>query len=614
MKGIIFDLEANGRLYEATKIHCIAYQEIDIDWSKLIKTSLNLMVSPTIGTLKDILSDKDIIIGHNISGYDLPLLNKLYDISIPKNIIIFDTFLGSQLVKPNAKHNHSIEDLAAELKLSIPKIHIDDWSVYTLKMGTRCVNDVKINMAILKRLMKTWIWEKPGVMKLEANAAMIHARQELHGVRFNVLEATRLLREFDEKIKILEEDITRGIPPKIKKGVTVKEPFTKSGKLKVTARVHTIISVPESPITKIMPARYVGPFSKLEFIPFNLNSSKQVTDYLLGIGWKPTHWNYVTDEFGRTVKSSPKLTEESWGSLPGKLGKKIGEFKMLSHRRRWICNQKDSRKGALSTVRKDGRVPAEAMTCATPTSRYRHTRTVCNIPRPSSPYGKEIRSLFCVPDGSLMIGCDLCGIEARMLAHYCMGYPGGKELAELILDGDFHQHNADLWGVDRNTAKSGLYALMYGCREAKLASTLGKPRKEGVRLMNNFWGSHPAIKHLIDNLERAMDSKKNIHSIDGRVLDIRRKQTVLNTLLQGSAAVVFKTWMNITNSSPSPVFFQIIAYHDELQFEVSESYVSYADKIGENICKNARMAGEFLGVNVPIKAEYKIGTNWSETH
>lgn len=58
-----------------------------------------------------------------------------------------------------------------------------------------------------------------------------------------------------------------------------------------------------------------------------------------------------------------------------------------------------------------------------------------------------------------MLGLDLKGIEIRMAAHFAYPYPGGKELADEILSGDFHTANATLWDVDRNTGKTGLYLL-----------------------------------------------------------------------------------------------------------------------------------------------------------
>ena len=304
------------------------------------------------------------------------------------------------------------------------------------------------------------------------------------------------------------------------------------------------------------------------------------------------------------------------------LGKDIAEYNMLSHRSRFIYNPwakgGDGPKGALTKVRFDDmRVAADALTCATPTSRYRHMGVVCNIPRPTSDYGTEIRSLFCVPDGWFLLGLDLAGIEARCLAHYIMPYPGGPELAKIITDGDFHQHNADLWGVSRNHAKSGLYALMYGCFPPKLAEVLGKPKGEGQKWFDRFWEVNEPIKLLIDDLEKAYAKKGGtIFSLDGRKLYVREKRTLLNTLLQNAGAMVFKRWMVLCDnwlSHRNYDMHQVIAYHDELQFESGEN-LERTEYAADAFCQLALAAGESLDMAVPTPADWKIGNNWAETH
>jgi hypothetical protein len=82
----------------------------------------------------------------------------------------------------------------------------------------------------------------------------------------------------------------------------------------------------------------------------------------------------------------------------------------------------------------------------------------CNVPRPSSVFGKEIRDLFRVARGRWMLGVDLSGIEARIWAHGAYQFPGGPEFAELITVGDFHSSNAGLWNCSRENAKAELYA------------------------------------------------------------------------------------------------------------------------------------------------------------
>lgn len=117
-----------------------------------------------------------------------------------------------------------------------------------------------------------------------------------------------------------------------------------------------------------------GPFSKIEYKEINLNSSDQVKEYLLSVGWIPTQYNINKETREPT---SPKLTEDSFKSIKDDTGRLVARRNILVHRRRTIQNYDDpENKGILSCIRDDGRVPAQGITCATPTSRSKHMRAV----------------------------------------------------------------------------------------------------------------------------------------------------------------------------------------------------------------------------------------------
>ena len=73
---------------------------------------------------------------------------------------------------------------------------------------------------------------------------------------------------------------------------------------------------------------------------------------------------------GNKIKSSPKLTESSFESLPEGIGQQIAEYNTLSHRRRTFLNEKDDEKGWINSMREDGRISAGAQVFATSTGRH----------------------------------------------------------------------------------------------------------------------------------------------------------------------------------------------------------------------------------------------------
>jgi DNA polymerase I-like protein with 3'-5' exonuclease and polymerase domains len=213
-----------------------------------------------------------------------------------------------------------------------------------------------------------------------------------------------------------------------------------------------------------------------------------------------------------------------------------------------------------------------------------------------------------------------------MMCHYALPYSQGDTLRDRVLFGDYHAFNATVWDCTRDEAKTGLYALIYGCGEAKLASSLGKPAGQGGKLFSLFWQSAPALRMLIDDLDAAMSSGRDIYGIDRRVLSIREKRMGLNTLLQGGAAVVFKHWMrmcddyiqdwnaSVYKKGGGAYVYQMIAYHDELQFEIATTNIPAAKAVAKDLSALAGKAGDLLGIRVPIEAEAKVGCNWAETH
>jgi hypothetical protein len=639
---------------------------------------------PKHGSLADglkVLAEADVLIGHNITGYDLPLLNRLHPEYAIGSKIIIDTQRLAELIHPEIK-KQSIENWIALLKLEDPKTQISDWSVLTEKILTRCVGDVKNNLALFKYLKhKKKTEEDEGnsfnnALDLEQKVALLHAQQVMHGVYYNVRLAQETAERFTNRMAELQERVASEAPPimtipslsaegqeviqqcakdlsnfdkhlpgaspfkNLKWTVgTVVNPFTKKMEYtsatksyfgdyypkvqgeycKVTFDLEDLYTQAaiswfgEEYIWKVK-----GTYNKVQFAPLNLSSDNQVKDYLLDLGWVPIEYNYSKKTKERT---SPKLTEESFVSLPPGLGQDIAEYRVLQHRRNLIITSGGDG-GALNLVRPDGRVEADAFTCGTPTSRYRHKGAICNIPRPTSKYGDKIRELYCVPPGHLMIGVDLSGIEARMLTHFAYRYEGGPEFAELVLNGDWHSANAELWGCSRNDAKTHLYALLYSAGATKLGAILGKDARVGKRNKDRFMKRYACYHMLVKTLEDELKSNGGyIYGLDGRRFYVRAAKDVLNTCLQGNSAILFKSWMIQCEyerrsfvRERNVQLHQILAYHDELGYELYSDDPILAKEWGDITIDTARKAGESFNLNVPIAAEAKFGLSWRDTH
>ena len=364
-------------------------------------------------------------------------------------------------------------------------------------------------------------------------------------------------------------------------------------------------------ILKTSSSSVSAPFCKVSFQQINLNSHQQLKEFLYTQGWIPLSF---------TEKGSPQLTEDSYDSIKGELGQLIAKRAVLKHRAGMIFNvtKKGELKGLLNMVRADGRIEAGAETCGTNTGRMRH-RGVVNIPSVGSIYGAEIRSLFTVPEGKILMGCDAAGLEARIMAHYLYSYPGGKEYAELLINGDIHQHNADIFETDRKGAKSPFYCLLYGGQVTKFAETLGCNQGKAKKLFDKFWAESKALAMFKKELTKpwkARGGKKGgyLRGLDGRKLYARSEHSLVNLMFQSAGSIVVKTatlfldkWARQQDIDSC----QVIHQHDEWQ---REAYLKDEETLTELMEKAFIKSGIYWKLNIPIVGEVKVGNNWRDTH
>ena len=160
---VIIDLETNGLLKNTTDIHCIAVHYVEEGYT--ISYNDTGLTSPITEAVQYIeLADR--IIGHNIIGFDIPIIKKIYPWFEPKGEII-DTLLLSRLYHPNMmeidkrrnwKHmplqlygRHSLESYGYRLneyKGNFSKT--TDWKNWSKEMQDYCEQDVVVTTKLCK--------------------------------------------------------------------------------------------------------------------------------------------------------------------------------------------------------------------------------------------------------------------------------------------------------------------------------------------------------------------------------------------------------------------------------------------------------------------------------
>ncbi len=91
--NLVFDIETNGLYDDVTCIHCVGI--LDLDTKQTFAFNDEGSEQPITKGVQ-MLEDASSLIGHNIIGYDIPVIKKLYPWFNPKGMVL-DTLLLSRL-------------------------------------------------------------------------------------------------------------------------------------------------------------------------------------------------------------------------------------------------------------------------------------------------------------------------------------------------------------------------------------------------------------------------------------------------------------------------------------------------------------------------------------
>ena len=141
----VFDIEASG-IENVEHVWCYVSQDIETDevYTSDIKSS-----NFAQNVYTDLLG-VDLLCGHNIIRYDLPVLKSVLGVEYKGEV--FDTLLMSQLLNPDRHGGHSLAAWAK--RLGREKQEHDEWDKYSPEMLERCKTDVEINVLIYQALLK----------------------------------------------------------------------------------------------------------------------------------------------------------------------------------------------------------------------------------------------------------------------------------------------------------------------------------------------------------------------------------------------------------------------------------------------------------------------------
>ena len=572
------------------------------------------------------LAKAERIVGHNVLGFDIPALGKLYSFH-PPLVKVLDTMVMAKCIVPDVRNDdflrnkfdktlvgsHSLKAWGLRLdKLTKLSYGEEDgaFDEYNEEMRKYCERDTIVTQLLYDYLMSS----KPSsqMLAIEHWFAYLMRLQEKKGFAFDIGKAEKLEMKLAGVRADLLDKLQKEFPSKQEE---MKTPSGWSLEIEWEDGLEIISAATKTELKKELKSRNlkqtlvkdaVKLANKTKTIPFNPGSRQQIAERLSSLGYElPIEPDAKT----------PKVDEAVLRSIEHPFAEVLCDYLLVTKR----LGQLAEGNQAWLKLQKDGRIHGRVNTNGAVTGRCTHQNpNVAQVPACRAEYGEECRDLFKAGDGYKLVGCDAAGLELRMLAHYLAYYDGG-EYAKTVIEGDIHTLNQKAAGLEtRDQAKTFIYAFLYGAGDAKIGEIVGGSAKEGQMLKRKFLSNLPALRKLQADVQQKVQRSNKLTGLDGRILPVRSPHAALNMLLQSAGAVCMKVALIQLFNRLNQMKWQfgreysfVANVHDEFQAEVQPDKASVFCELAVDAI---RRAGKELKLNVMLDGEAKVGETWAQTH
>ncbi len=668
---IFLDTESDSLVESATKVHCLVLR--DINTNEVIASCSDdpRWTGHTIDQGLQILDKASKVYAHNLLNHDRPLLKKLRGYEIPwdkcrdtqviagmrwTNLGELDGDLVRKGKLPPKLHGkHSLKAWGYRLGVQKGSFNEDEddeetrWAVWTPEMQEYCETDTLVGTVLVWHIRKAGATPALAI-ETEQELRVYLDKQEKNGWPFDLDAAVKFQGRLVVRKQELEDELRAifkcWLAPKKYKGLPVEFTPQRDDKKRGYLKGYT--------------------FSRLKLVEFNPGSRAHIADRLQTLyGWHPTVF---------TDGGDPKVDEDTLKSLPAEYPgvKAIIEYLLIGKRLGQLAEGDNAWLKVATKDRPEGgkltgmyHIHHACLQSGTITHRCSHIKpNLGQVPAVDAPFGVECRSLFTVPKGWVEIGADASGLELRKLSHYMAKWDGGA-YGKTVCEGknedgtDIHSVNRNALGLEgkpgRNSAKTFIYAFLYGSGELNLGQLLGcspeeiagfkkdekrwknavgqlKKRnlptddytvaclRKGALLKARFLKNLPALNNLIEAVKERAQQFKYLELQDGRRVPVRYQHSALNSLLQGAGAIDCKRWVVRFNRRLTAEFGEqgwngkwaaVGFVHDEVQLAVRPEI---ADRVKTILVEEIAEVGREFNSRVPLTGEAKQGSNWASCH
>lgn len=278
-------------------------------------------------------------------------------------------------------------------------------------------------------------------------------------------------------------------------------------------------------------------------------------------------------------------------------------------------------------ISSDGRIHATFNQAITSTGRISsEAPNLQNIPIRTEE-GKNLRTMFVAPKGSVLCAIDYSQIELRILAHLSKE----KALVDAFKRGDdvhattaaevFEVDLEDVTSEQRSFAKVVNFGIAYGMESYGLATRMGIDPGHAKEILDSYWSTFTSMKKYLDQVVVEATKVGYTETLFGRRryfpellsanarVRIAGARAATNAPVQGTAADVFKMAMvnvaKVIKEQDLPAH-MVLTVHDELVFEIPKENADEVSKLIASTMENV------VDLDVPLLVEVGIGSNWAE--
>jgi len=614
---IVFDVEADNLLDDATMIHCLSYTSDGMNYKTLFDYQ----------DMRDLILSQRGLIGHNIVRYDVPLLEKILGIKITARL--FDTLPMSWVLNYN-RPKHGLESFGEDF--GVPKPKIDDWQNLTREeYAHRCTEDVKINWLLWKDILKRFMFIYKDKKELDKFFRYLEfkmdcaATAEQIGWKLDVGLATKCVADLTQQQSDKVEELMT-VMPKRKVTAIKRKPkvcFKKDGSVSSNGeRWFNLLDEQK------LPRHYDGEVTVVKgWNDPNPNSTEQVKDWLYSLGWEPCTFKFNKNkETGKEkkvpqVRKDGELTESVKLLIDNNPSVAVLEGLTIIQHRLAIFQ------GFLDCER-DGYVKAE-IDGLTNTLRFKHKKPLVNLPGVDRPWGKEVRGCLTAPEGYILCGADMTSLEDTCKRHYMK--PFDPEYVEEMSQAGFDPHldlakhagaitqdDIDAYNRGEKPELKALrknykvvnYSATYGVGSPKLSRETGMSIKQAQALLDAYWQRNWSVKAFVDAQKiRTINEEMWVQNPVSKFWhSLRYEKDVFSTLNQSTGAYCFDKWVAYYRKRRSNIIGQ---FHDESINLVREGEQNeHSDALNWAIEK----LNEDLKLNVDLGIDIQYGQRYSDVH